>query len=247
MELSSVNTEFRYLLVRISKRLRHEDCEGIKYVHELPEPPSTTADLGLYVLSQLEAEGFYDPLNPEKLQEILSKIGRKDLAHDIKDYKQTNIYKRAVKLENEREKEVKKKFKKMGKESNKRGEAVHERHVAAKLLSGVDTSTTQTERKWRDMFSIALTQTAQLVDQTEQLRKTIKLAMEQKDEDLNDQKIQEALNSILDAQDEVESLSRNLRKAVSAAGLKSRKSSQEGLLDASLQGKVYAVSRLGDV
>ena len=75
--------EFRYLLVRLGNQLHQKECEGLKYVHKIPDEREK-ADVGLHILSSMEGMGFFEPLKPEKLQEILSKIGRKDLAHDVK-------------------------------------------------------------------------------------------------------------------------------------------------------------------
>ncbi len=81
---SGICEEFRYLLVRLGRQLHRADCEGLMYVHKIPSE-GDKADVGLHILSRMEAEGYFEPLHPEKLQDILSKIGRKDLAHDIKE------------------------------------------------------------------------------------------------------------------------------------------------------------------
>lgn len=235
---SAACTEFRYLLVRLAKQLHKEDCEGLMFVHKIAKSPAV-ADIGLYALSKLEAEGYFDPFSPEKLQEILSKIGRRDLANDIKEYKQSSVFKKATKLEAEREKESKRKWEKENKtKSKKKGKdgkdssmsrALEERCAAAHLLLGVETASTHEEKRWRDMFAMALTHTAQLVEQTALLRKAIQ---EHDNTDQTNRRIQEALVTIETAQDEVESLSKTLKKAISAAGLKSTRASHEGQLDA---------------
>lgn len=226
---SAVHTDFRYLLVRLSRQLHSEDTEGLMFVHKIARPTSA-ANMGLYVLSKLEAEGHFDPFSPEKLQDILSKIERKDLAHDIKEYRQSGTFKKAMKLEAGREKELKRRDSKQKRKKGKdRGEGTEERQVAAHLLSGAELAT-QEERKWRDMFALALTHAAQLVEQTELLRKAIE---DHKNPQTSSKRIEEALTTIETAQDEVESLSKTLKKAISEAGLKSRsrKASQEGVLD----------------
>lgn len=81
---SEVCEEFRYLLVRLGRQLNRADCEGLMYVHKIPKERDKE-DVGLHTLSKMEAMGYFEPLRPDKLQEILSKIGRKDLAHDIKE------------------------------------------------------------------------------------------------------------------------------------------------------------------
>ena len=101
-------TEFRYLLVRLARQLHHEDCECLMFLHQITRSPDM-ANQGLYILSRLEAEGHFDPYTPEKLQEILSNTNRKDLAQEIEKYKDSSAYKKAVKLEQEREKEQKRK------------------------------------------------------------------------------------------------------------------------------------------
>ena len=218
-------TEFRYLLVRLARQLHHENCEDLIYVHKIAKSPDA-ANQGLYVLSRLEAEGHFDPYTPEKLQEILSKISRKDLAHDIKEYKHSSAYKKAVKLEQEREKEQKRKAKKKGGKDEGHGEASEEREEAARLLS--HTAKSQEERQWMDMFAMALTHTAQLVEQMKLLRKAIQ---SRGNAEHTHRRVEDAVQSIETAQDEVETLSKTLKKAISAAGLKSRRASQEGLLD----------------
>lgn len=232
MEGIDVNRKFRYLLVRIGKNLCREDCENIKFVYKLQDPPQYIANVGLFFLSKLEAEGEFDSMNPEKLQEILENIERKDFAPYIREYKQGSAYRRALKLEQERKREEKrqaKKNKKGGinnKGSKKKEEGVGEERVAAaKLLMGVEHAATEEERRWRDLFAMALTQTAQLVEQTEILRKA--LATNRDQEDSRKERIEEALTSIMTAQDEVKSFSHSLKKAISAAGLKSRRSSKE--------------------
>lgn len=201
-------TEFRYLLVRLGRQLHSHDCEGLIFVHKIPDPPGGKCDVGLHALSSLESMGFFDPFSPEKLQEILSKIGRKDLSDDVREYQQSALFKKAVKLEKKRDKD------------GERGNAFDERRVAAKLLSGAENAVYQEERRWGDMFAMALAQMVQLVKQTELLRKTIEA---HGDSEQTNRSIEEALHSILTAQDEVESLSRTLKKAVSAAGLRSRR------------------------
>ena len=82
---------------------------------------------------------------------------------------------------------------------------------AARPLPGAE------ESKWRDMFSMALSQTTQLMEQTELLKKEIPK------HDGSDQArkiIEEVLHSIEIAQYEVERLSISI---VRAAGLKSRR------------------------
>lgn len=221
--VSGADTEFRYLLVRLGRQLHSHDCEGLIFVHKIPDLPSKKCDVGLHTLSSLEAMGFFDPFSPEKLQDILSKIGRKDLANEVKEYKESAVFKKARKLGTEWEKERGKKGK-----DGERGNAFDERRVAAKLLSGAEYAASQEERQWRDMFAMALTQTAQLVEQTELLRKTIEA---HGDSEQTSRRVEEALRSILKAQDEVESLSTTLKKAVSEAGLRSRRHSEENILD----------------
>lgn len=227
METTGVSTEFRYLLVRLGRQLHSHDSEGLIFVHKIQDDPGTKCDVGLHVLSSLEDMGWFDPLSPDKLQDILSKIGRKDLANDIKEYKQSAEFKKATKLESEREKDNKRKYKnvKRGKDCE-RGDAFDERCVAAKLLTGAEDSTNQEERRWRDLFTMALTHTAQLVEQTELLRKAIE---EHDDSEQTNRSIEEALQAILTAQDEVESLSKTLKKAVAEACL--RRASEENIPD----------------
>ena len=81
---SGVHEEFRYLLVRIGPHLNRSDCEGLMFVHKIRNDEDK-ADKGLDILSKMEAKGHFDPLHPERLQEVLSKIGRRDFAHDIKE------------------------------------------------------------------------------------------------------------------------------------------------------------------
>ena len=216
METTGVSTEFRYLLVRLGRQLQSHDCEGLIYVHGIPDVPSTKKDLGLHVLSSLEAMGSFDPLSPDKLQEILSKIGRKDLAQDIKDYKQSAAFKKATKLEND--------SKRRNKDS--KVSALDERWVATKLIAGgADNTANQEERSWSDLFAMALTQTAQLMEQAGQLRRAMEAPS---NSEQTKRRIEEALHSILAARDEVESLSKTLKRAVSAAGLKA---GDENILD----------------
>lgn len=163
------------------------------FVHNIPEPPTKT-DLGIYILTGMEAEGYFDPLSPEWLQDILSKLGRKDLAADIKEYKQSAAYKKAVRGESERERESRKGSRKKAKEGKRWG-----------------ASEVKERGRWREMFAKALTHTAQMVEQAELLRKAIK-------DQESDWRIEQALQSILTAQGEVESLSRTLQEAIAAAG-----------------------------
>lgn len=141
------------------------------------------------------------------------------------------MFKKAVKLEAERERENRKKQKSKKKNKSSGEKGVEERHVAAKLLSDVKVETPPVERRWRDMFAVAFTQTAQLVEQMKLLHNTIE---EYDEEEESYRRIEDALTSLVIAQDEVETLSRTLKKAISAAGLKSRHQSQENLLEDSL-------------
>lgn len=233
--MESVQTEFRYLLVRLGRQLHSHDCNGLIFVHKIPKPLDDKCDVGLHVLSSLEAMGFFDALSPDKLQDVLNKISRKDLAQDIKEYKQSALFKKAMKLESEREKENKKRLKKMKKDGSsdgsgegKRDMSADGRQVAVKLLSGVENASSQEERQWRDMFAMALMQTAQLVEQTQLLHKTIE--SHDNCDDQTSRRVEEALKAILTAQEEVESLSITLKKAVTAAGLRSSRHSEEDLL-----------------
>ena len=136
--------------------------------------------------------------------------------HFLPQYKQSSIYKQAVKLETEREKENKKKMKK-----NKAGgeKGAKERHGQTNI------DTPPVERRWREMFAVALTQTKELVEQMNLLHKTIE---EYDKEEEKHRRIEDALSSLVTAQDEVDTLSKTLKKAISAAGLESM---QENLLD----------------
>ena len=170
--------------------------------------PSVT-DFGLYALSQLQAEGHFDYLSPDKLQEILNKIGRNDLSNDIKEYKRMSVFQQAVKLEAERQEKSRASV----------GTGGVERHAVARLLSGAETQTAATEER-RDMVAMALTQTAQLVEQAsaELLRITFQ------DSNLE---TEETLCHIKTARDEVKSLSSTLQKAISAARLIPTRASQD--------------------
>ena len=192
------------------------------FIHRIPEPSETASDIGLYALSQLEAAGHFDYLSPEKLQEILSKIDRKDLSKDIKEYKHSSAFKKATKLEAKRKRECRKrenKLKLKDKDAS-RGEASKERRAAARLLSGTETAATEKERKWRDMFAMVLTLAAELVEQKAEL---IRQLQEKHDNsDRASKKIEEALHSMETAQEEVERLSTTLKKTSSEAGLNLR-------------------------
>ena len=82
--MSGVCEEFRYLLVRLGRKLHRQDCEGLMFVHNVSDM-GDKVDVGLHILSRMESMGYFEPLQPEKLQEVLGKIGRKDLAHDVKE------------------------------------------------------------------------------------------------------------------------------------------------------------------
>lgn len=222
METTEVSTEFRYLLFRLGRQLHPHDCEGLTFVHKIPDVHGTKSDIGLHVLSSLEDMGCFDPTSPDKLQETLNKIGRKDLANDIEEYKQSAEFKKAVKLEDSKRKS------KRGKDYEKRG-VFAKRCVAAKLLTGAENCANEEEgRRWRDMFSMALNQTAQLVEQAELLRRAIEAHDDSKQANRS---MEEALHAILTAKDELESLSKTLKTAVAAAGLKLRGDSGENILD----------------
>ena len=194
METDPLRTEFRYLLVRVGKKLKQEDCEAIIFVHKIPESSNSSAsDLGLHLLSTLEAEDYFDPLHPDKLQELLGKIGRKDLAQDIKDYKQTSTFKKAAKLESEREK---KNYKKKTKTLEK-SDVQSERYQNVTLHSEVEMNSASEEIKWKEVFPKILSQTAQLEEPIQQLQSAIKLAMEgMASERKSEKKIEDALDTI---------------------------------------------------
>ena len=199
--------DFHYLLVRLARQLHRRDYEGLAFVHQIPEPPEAVSDIGLYALKQLQAEGKFDFLSPDKLQEILRLIGRKDMSHDIKEYKHSRAFKKATKLEAKRERESRRR------EGATQGEASEERHVA-------EIAATEKERKWRETFAMALTSATELVEQkAEQIRQ---LQEKHDNSDQASKRIEEALHSMETAQEEVERLSTTLKKTSSKAGLNLR-------------------------
>lgn len=173
--------EFRRLLVRLSKLLSRADVEALILLFRLPKlyMCNKESDLSLYAL---EAMRYIDPLDPDKLQEALTTIGRADLAHWIREYKKSDLYKKVI-------------FTK-GKDWEY-WEALGERHVVSSLSEIA-------EERRRDMI---LTQTEQLVEQTELLCKTIEAHGDI-----------EALYWILVTQEKVESLSKTLKKTLKKAG-----------------------------
>lgn len=223
---TGLEEEFRYTLLMIGTKLSSTDCHGLRFVHDMAETSGEKGVPGLDILKGLISSGHFDALNPDKLQEILTKIGRKDLANLVKEYKKSNIYKQAQKKVMEKEAEEKRQRKKKIKAG--RGEGSSERHTAAELLRKVPRSIAPEERRCRDMFSIALTHIAQLIEQTTHLGEAIKRAMNEAEDN---SRMDEALISIAEAQEGVENLSKSLKKAISATGLKQRKCSEENFLD----------------
>lgn len=201
---TKLEVEFHRLLLKLGRNLSDADTESLMFLFEIPPNPSSnkseSTSMSLYAFSSLEAMGHIDLFSPDKLREILSDINRIDLIEGISEYKQSGVYKTAMLM---REKTTKKRGK-----DGKRGAALDERHVAAKLLTGAKMAANQEERRWGDMFAVALTHTAQVAEQTELLRQSLE-APEQ-----TNWRTEEALRSILTAQDRVESLSKILKRAV---------------------------------
>ena len=76
--------EYRAFLLQVSEKLSQEDSKKIVFLEDLPidlesKPP-------LAVLTQLEMRGKLSASKPEDLARILKKIGRYDLAKNVRDF-----------------------------------------------------------------------------------------------------------------------------------------------------------------
>ena len=139
----------------------------------------------------------FDFLRPGKLQEVLARIGRSDLSHVVKEYKESSAFKKVT--------------------TEKRRMAINSIDFEEGLIVVV---ATEEERRWRDMFAMAVTQSEQLVEQMVLLRK----AIQQHNIDQSRTRIEDTLDSIETAQNEMKHLTSSLQKAISTAGL------EDGLL-----------------
>ena len=108
MSDSPLKKQFRILLVKIGSGLSAKNSRQLRFIHN-PQvhcgtPPGQDTD-GLDVLEELMIRGEFDAYDPEKLQDILESIGRKDFSDAIKEYKKSSIFK-SEKKEKKKRKEV---------------------------------------------------------------------------------------------------------------------------------------------
>ncbi len=95
-ELSTLQENFKYLLVQVGSKLNPANLHGIRFVHQIPEP-LPERDTGIHLMEEMVENGFFDCLTPGNLKEMLSKIGRKDLAQIVKEYIKSSAFKHVKK------------------------------------------------------------------------------------------------------------------------------------------------------
>ena len=130
---------FRMMALELGEKLRLDECQKIAYVSSRmdgPAPPD--CDYRLHVFSTLEARGLIGPLKLDFLEEVLERIGRKDLLSIIAKYKKKPIYK-----------EVHSKRKLKGRTKRKKDQT---------MQSATTTDSTQ----FKDIYTCFLTQFAEI-------------------------------------------------------------------------------------
>ena len=85
--LQQRRSEFRKLLVHVSKRLDESAVSEVEYLREMPSRSTTDKKRGGFeVLTALEKEGHISPTNTKPLVELLQEIKRHDLAGYVTEY-----------------------------------------------------------------------------------------------------------------------------------------------------------------
>ena len=148
--------EFRCLLARLGYQLIKDDTEKLMSLFQIPKVHSKKIDMNFHVLFGLEGMGHINCYHPDRLQEILENIGRKELAKYITDYKESVVYKESMA---DKDKDKPPLVHKEVVEDEE--EKIHS-DILKELLPGVNEPTDpRTKRLW-DMFAVALTRTKQL-------------------------------------------------------------------------------------
>ena len=83
--LQQRRSEFRKLLVHVSKRLDESAVSEVEYLREMPSTTDKKRG-GFEVLTALEKEGHISPTNTKPLVELLQEIKRHDLAEYVTEY-----------------------------------------------------------------------------------------------------------------------------------------------------------------
>ena len=187
-EPSVLEQNFRYMMANIGSKLSQSNRQGLRFVYHLPEP-TPEGDTGLQLLYELLTRGLFDRETPEKLQEILGKIERKDLTSYVKEYKKSSAFK-------DMQKQVK-----------------HQQELEKEKLAR-DQLTSSPERRRRDIMPIALTLATQLAEQATKLRDTIKKAAME-----TDKNTPKTVATITSLQEKLEKSNEALKTALSTAGV----------------------------
>ena len=232
--MPTFNTElskaFRYMLLHIAGQLTTEECRGIVFAERLPS--SYKSETNLEVLSHLEANGEYSPLNPDGLQTLLTRINRYDLLQPVKDYKKTPLFQKA-------QKELAKEEKRARKKKDSKGDDHEAKYTPpAGAMKEPDVKVSgpfcDPQSMLREAYAITLTHTTLLLQQVELLRKAIEVDAGPKnllevrtDPTHQRNRTEAAFQAISEAEDNVEKLRKNLRKALSAVGIRTSCSSDE--------------------
>ena len=229
--MATLNTElskaFRYMLLHIAGQLTTEECQGIVFAEGLPS--SCKNETNLEVLSHLEANGEYSPLNPDGLQTLLIRINRYDLLQPVKEYKKSPLFQKAQKELAKEEKRARKK--KDGKSSDARDTMLACVEPMTETDVKVSGPSCDPQSMLREAYAITLTHTTLLLQQVELLRKAIEadaapknLLQVRADPTHQRNRTDAAFQAIADAEDSVEKLRKNLRRALSAVHVGNRSS-----------------------
>ena len=195
---------FRYLLIDLSGRLSEEECGRIAYGElDLTVGERDTRSPQLRVLCKLEAHGKFSPLKPEGLREILEQNNRYDLSGMVKDYCRSALLK---KVQKEKAKDEKRQRK------GGRGRSTDISKLSKELIEIKEHADPQMMLK--ESFTVTLTQASLLLKQVELLRIAIAHASTKEE-------AEKAFHIVMQAEETADKLGRTLRKALSAAGLKS--------------------------
>ena len=189
---------FRYLLLDISDGLTEDECGRIAY-GELGE--RDTQNPKLDVLCKLEAQGRFSPLNPHGLLEILERNKLPHLSVIVKDYSHSVLFKKV-------EKENKRWKRKSGRRRST--DISNESKELLEIKMHADP-----QEMLKDSFRVTLIQASLLLKHVELLREKV----------ARKEEAEAAFKIVKKAEEAAETLGRTLRKALSAAGLKSGRAS----------------------
>ncbi len=98
---SPLDQSFRYLLHHIGIELNAKNCRSLRFLYEMGNESTNGEEPGLDILQELHSQTYFTSLNPDRLQNDLTRIKRQDLANLVEQYKKSSEYKKEVKQQGE--------------------------------------------------------------------------------------------------------------------------------------------------